>query len=83
MKRDAIQRVRLHNPHVQMVAVMDATGAVDGSDTLDKWVEAATALVRPFRELAERTSVELGCGGLKTTLIEGQDATLALADVDG
>jgi len=63
---------------------------VDGSGTVaanvgasPELVRAAVAMVVPLRDLLDRAAAELGCGTLKSTLVEGSDASFALADVDG
>ena len=78
------QTVVRGNPDVLGVLVVDADGRVHASDAApEDVVQAAIALTVPLRELLDRTSAELGCGELRTTLIEGRTASIALADVDG
>lgn len=63
---------------------MESDGRVRASLDDDKtWIARATALLVPLRELLDRTGAELGCGVPTSTLIQGDDATMALADVDG
>lgn len=72
------------NPDIVGVLVVDGDGKVHASDfTASDLVAAAVAVAVPLRELLDRAAVELGCGELATTLVEGRDATLAVADVDG
>lgn len=72
------------NPDVSGVLVVDADGKVHASDaTASDLVKTAVAITVPLRELLDRASTELGCGEMNVTLVEGRDATIALADVDG
>src|SRR4051812_35068185 len=72
------------NPEVTAAVIVSANGAVQASESATKdMVQAAIAFAVPLRELLDRTAAELGCGGLKGTLVEGSSASFALADVDG
>ncbi|MBL9024865.1 MAG: hypothetical protein JNL21_21895 [Myxococcales bacterium] len=64
--------------------VVDGAGRVQTSDSLAPDVaRAAVALAVPAREILDRVSAELGCGALRSVLLEGDRASLAFADVDG
>jgi predicted regulator of Ras-like GTPase activity (Roadblock/LC7/MglB family) len=64
--------------------VVDGAGRVHTSDSLAPDVaRAAVALAVPAREILDRVSAELGCGALRSVLLEGDRASLAFADVDG
>jgi len=76
-------RIQRHNPFVTTVAVFEADGRVEAQSANPSWVAGATALLAPLRELLDRTGAELGCGALASTLVQGRDASIALADVDG
>jgi predicted regulator of Ras-like GTPase activity (Roadblock/LC7/MglB family) len=72
------------NAEVVAALVVDGEGRVEASEgTSAELVQAATAFALPLRELLERSSAELGCGLLRGTLVEGDAASFALADVDG
>ncbi|WP_437758614.1 hypothetical protein [Sorangium sp. So ce1389] len=72
------------NPEVTAAMVVDGQGRVQASETLaPEVVRAAVAMVVPLREFLDRAAAELGCGALRGTLVEGTEATFALADVDG
>lgn len=78
------QTVARGNPDVLGVLVVDADGGVHASESTSPDVmRAAVAMAVPLRELLDRTSTELGCGEHTCTVLEGKDASLALADVDG
>ncbi|MEM9693682.1 MAG: roadblock/LC7 domain-containing protein [Myxococcota bacterium] len=78
-----LQRIQSNNPFVTAIAVVDQDGSVEAGQMEGSWIAAATALLVPLRELLDRTGTELGCGPFTSTLFEGGDASLALADVDG
>lgn len=64
--------------------VVDGAGRVRSSESLAPDVaRAAVALAVPAREILDRVSAELGCGMLRTVLLEGDRASMAFADVDG
>jgi len=72
------------NPDILGLLVVDGDGRVHASESAsDDIVRAAVAITVPLRELLDRASAELGCGELSATVIEGHDASLAIADVDG
>jgi len=72
------------NPDILGVLVVDADGHVHASETTSPdIIRTAVAVVVPLREMLDRAAAELGCGELSTTIIEGRDASLAIADVDG
>ena len=72
------------NPDVLGLLVVDSDGHVHASDsTTEDIVRAAVAITVPLRELLDRASTELGCGEMCATVLEGRDASLAIADVDG
>ena len=72
------------NPDILGVLVVDADGHVHASETTSpELVRSAVALTVPLRELLDRTASELGCGEMSATVLEGRDASLAIADVDG
>lgn len=72
------------NPDVVGVLVVDGDGNVHASEaTSADVVRAAVAMTVPLRDLLDRASAELGCGELASTLVEGKDASFAIADVDG
>ena len=78
------QTLALGNPDVVGVLVVDADGKVRASDaTSSELVRAAVAMVVPLRDLLDRAAAELGCGEVVATLIEGREASLAIADIDG
>jgi predicted regulator of Ras-like GTPase activity (Roadblock/LC7/MglB family) len=72
------------NPTVTLAFVVDSQGNVQPTEKADqRLLKAAVAMVVPFRELAERTAAELGCGMFRCVLLEGESASIAMADVDG
>ena len=72
------------NPDVIGLLVVDSTGNVDASEsTSAEILSAAVAVTVPLRELLDRAAGELGCGEMRATLVEGSEASLAIADVDG
>ena len=72
------------NPDVLGVLVVDGDGHVDASEsTSASLVTSAVAVAVPLREFLDRAASELGCGELQATVVEGRDASLAIADVDG
>lgn len=72
------------NPDILGVLVVDADGRVHASETTSpEVVRSAVAVAVPLRELLDRASSELGCGEMSATILEGRDASLAIADVDG
>lgn len=79
-----LQGLTQNNPDVVAAMVVDPTGRVRASEAVAPEVaRAAVALAVPARDLLDRVCAELGCGGLRSVLIEGDQATLAFADVDG
>ena len=78
------QTVARGNPDVLGVLVVDGDGKVHATDsTSPDVVRAAVAMAIPLRDLLDRTAAELGCGELSSTVVEGRDASFAIADVDG
>jgi predicted regulator of Ras-like GTPase activity (Roadblock/LC7/MglB family) len=72
------------NPDVNALLVIDGSGLVHSNQAASgELARVAVAMAMPLRELLERTAAELGCGELRTTLVEGESASFALADVDG
>ena len=72
------------NPDVLGLLVVDGDGRVQASDgASQEIVRAAVAITVPLRELLDRAAAELGCGDLHAAVIEGRDASIAIADVDG
>ena len=72
------------NPDILGVLIVDADGQVHASETTSpEIVRTAVAVVVPLREMLDRAAAELGCGELSATIVEGREASLALADVDG
>jgi predicted regulator of Ras-like GTPase activity (Roadblock/LC7/MglB family) len=72
------------NPDVTALLVIDGAGRVQASRSASsELTRVAVAMAAPLRELLDRTSAELGCGELRATLVEGTNASFALADVDG
>ena len=64
--------------------VVDAEGRVNASETATpEVVRAAVAMVVPLRDFLDRAAAELGCGILRATVVEGSEASFAIADVDG
>jgi len=73
-----------NNPDLVAAMVVDPSGRVRASEAVAPEVaRAAVALAVPARDLLDRVCAELGCGALRSVLIEGDLATLAFADVDG
>jgi predicted regulator of Ras-like GTPase activity (Roadblock/LC7/MglB family) len=80
----ALAEVSRNNPEIVAALLIEPSGVVRASDAVAPEVtRAATALAVPARDLLERVAAELGCGALKTVLIEGELASLAFADIDG
>ena len=78
------QTVARGNPDVIGVLVVDGDGKVHATDsTSPDVVRAAVAMAVPLRDLLDRTTAELGCGELNATVVEGREASFAIADVDG
>ncbi|NOU26996.1 MAG: roadblock/LC7 domain-containing protein [Polyangiaceae bacterium] len=78
------QTIARGNPDVLGVLVVDGDGHVHASEsTAPEIVRSAVAVAIPLRELLDRASSELGCGEMSATVLEGRDASLAIADVDG
>ena len=78
------QTIARGNPDVLGVMVVDGEGRVHASEAVSEEIlRAAVAITVPLRELLDRASTELGCGELAATVLEGRDASLAIADVDG
>jgi predicted regulator of Ras-like GTPase activity (Roadblock/LC7/MglB family) len=72
------------NPEVTAALVVDASGQVQASEAVAPEVaRAAVAMVVPLRDFLDRAAADLGCGVLRATVVEGSEATFALADVDG
>jgi predicted regulator of Ras-like GTPase activity (Roadblock/LC7/MglB family) len=72
------------NPQVLAALLVDGQGRVRASEDKDPALLAtAVAMVAPLRAFLDRASTELGCGMFRHALIEGDAATMALADVDG
>ncbi len=72
------------NPEVTGALLIDAGGQVVACEGLGtQLATVAVALVLPLREFLDRAAAELGCGALSTSLIEGSNASFAIADVDG
>jgi predicted regulator of Ras-like GTPase activity (Roadblock/LC7/MglB family) len=79
-----VGQVTRENVEVIAALVVDSEGRVEASDGASAdLVQAAIAFALPLRDLLERSSAELGCGLLRGTLVEGDAASFALADVDG
>jgi predicted regulator of Ras-like GTPase activity (Roadblock/LC7/MglB family) len=79
-----LDRLRTDNPDVSALLLVDSGGQVHGSRGVSNdLIRAAVALAVPLRDLLDRAVAEMGCGVLKATLVEGEDASFALADVDG
>ncbi len=79
-----VERLGRGNPEVTALMVIDAGGRVHASDGVAPEVlRAAVAMMVPLREFLDRAAADLGCGLLRGTVVEGSDATFALADVDG
>ena len=72
------------NPDVIGLLVVDADGKVHASDSASPEVmRAAVAMTVPLCDLIDRTTAELGCGEHSATVVEGREASFAIADVDG
>lgn len=72
------------NPDVLAVLVVDGDGKVHATEsTAPDLVKTAAAMAIPLRDMLDRTSAELGCGELSATVVEGRDASFAIADIDG
>jgi predicted regulator of Ras-like GTPase activity (Roadblock/LC7/MglB family) len=81
---DLLQSLTQNNPDLVAVMVVDPSGRVNASQAVAPEVgRAAVALAVPARDLLDRVSAELGCGTLRSVLLEGDLATLAFADIDG
>jgi len=84
MVNQLAQMLARGNPDVLGLLVVDGDGRVHASEAASPdIVQAAVAMTVPMRELLDRTSAELGCGEMRAAIIEGQQASIALADVDG
>lgn len=80
----AVEELRRDNPDLLGALVVDGRGAIRAADaTTTGVVEAAVALVVPARELLDRVAAELGCGAIKSFVLEGDRASMAFADIDG
>lgn len=78
------QTLVLGNPDILGVLVVDGDGQVHASETTSPdVVRSAVAVAVPLRELLDRAAAELGCGEMNATVLEGKDASLAIADIDG
>jgi predicted regulator of Ras-like GTPase activity (Roadblock/LC7/MglB family) len=78
------QTVARGNPDVLGVLIVDGDGKVHATEsTSPEIVRAAVAIAVPLRDLLDRSSAELGCGELSSTVVEGREASFAIADVDG
>jgi predicted regulator of Ras-like GTPase activity (Roadblock/LC7/MglB family) len=72
------------NPDILAVLVIDGDGKVHATESASpQVVAAAVAMAIPLRDLLDRATAELGCGELSSTIVEGRDASFAIADVDG
>jgi predicted regulator of Ras-like GTPase activity (Roadblock/LC7/MglB family) len=72
------------NPEVTAALVVDGGGRVQASDSASpEVIKAAVAVLVPLRDFLDRAAAELGCGGLRGSLVEGEEASFALADIDG
>ncbi len=81
---DLLQALTQNNPDLVAAMVVDPSGRVNASRAVAPEVaRAAVALAVPTRDLLDRVSAELGCGTLRSVLLEGDLATLAFADIDG
>lgn len=79
-----VARIGRGNPEVAAAMIVDSNGRVSASEALAPEIErAAVALIVPLRDFLDRAAAELGCGALHGAVIEGGDASIALADVDG
>lgn len=79
-----VREVTGGNPSVLGAFIFDVDGHVEASSgTADDLVTAAVALCVPLRDMLERTSASLGCGEMRSTLLQGSKASLAVTDVDG
>jgi predicted regulator of Ras-like GTPase activity (Roadblock/LC7/MglB family) len=72
------------NPDIVGVLIVDGDGRIHASETTSpEVVRCAVAVAVPLRELLDRASSELGCGEMSATTLEGSEASIAIADVDG
>ena len=79
-----VHALRRDNPDVVGAIVIDGRGNVRSADAVSPdLVAVAVALIVPARDLLERLAAELGCGALRSFVVEGDRACLAFADVDG
>ncbi len=73
-----------NNAEAVAAILIDGSGrAVKTEGTAPEVARAAVALAVPLRELLDRAAAELGCGALRAALVEGTDASMVFADVDG
>jgi predicted regulator of Ras-like GTPase activity (Roadblock/LC7/MglB family) len=80
----AVEELRRDNPDLLGALIVDGRGAIRAADaTTTGVIEAAVALIVPARELLDRVAAELGCGAIKSLVLEGDRASMAFADVDG
>jgi predicted regulator of Ras-like GTPase activity (Roadblock/LC7/MglB family) len=78
-----VSRIGRENPGLASAMLIDAEGRVHASNlAAPELIRAAADLVLQLRRSLERAAVELGYGMLRGTLIEGSEATFALASVD-
>jgi predicted regulator of Ras-like GTPase activity (Roadblock/LC7/MglB family) len=77
---DLVTLLTRGNTEIHTALIVDGQGRVFASERLSR---AAVALVVPLREFIDRATAELGCGALRDTLVEGDQGTFALADIDG
>ena len=78
------QTVARGNADVLGVLIVDGDGKVHATEsTSPDVVRAAVAIAVPLRDLLDRSAAELGCGELSSTVVEGREASFAIADVDG
>lgn len=76
--------LQANNPDVAAYVVFDGSGNVEASGSFDEHLEqAAVAMLTPLRDLLDRSGAELGCGEVRTCVLEGTEGSIALADVDG
>ncbi len=81
---DHARDLRRNNPEVIGAFVIDGEGRLVLADAVTAEVTAAAvALVVPARELLDRVAAELGCGAVQSFFLEGDQASIAFADVDG
>jgi predicted regulator of Ras-like GTPase activity (Roadblock/LC7/MglB family) len=79
-----VRQLSQGNPEVTAALVVDGDGRVQASESASpEVVKAAVAVLVPLRDFLDRAAAELGCGALRGSLVEGEEASFALADVDG